>query len=144
LSVPAIKAALHRGRSRLRELAQTPDDQPLPVLSPVERARLSEYAERFNARDFDAIRDMLADEIRLELVNRTRMKGRKEVATYFGNYSSVSDWWLVSCIDRWAPGPVLVRSSSDPFRAADLFHRPGMVGKPDRQHPGLPLCALRR
>src|SRR6266568_281760 len=43
LSVPAIKAALHRGRSRLRELAQTPDDQPLPVLSPAERARLSEY-----------------------------------------------------------------------------------------------------
>src|SRR4051812_33458686 len=25
-SIPAVKAALHRGRSRLRELAQTPDD----------------------------------------------------------------------------------------------------------------------
>ena len=38
MSVSAIKAALHRGRARLRELAAEPDDRPLPRLDPAERA----------------------------------------------------------------------------------------------------------
>lgn len=37
-SIPAIKAALHRGRTRLRELAQEPDDAPVPELAERERA----------------------------------------------------------------------------------------------------------
>ena len=119
-SIPAIKAALHRGRSRLRELAQTPDDHTWPVLSPAESARLSDYAERFNARDFDAIRDMLADDIRLELVNRTRMNGRKEVANYFGNYSKVSDWCLMPGLIDGRPA-VLVRESSNPSAPPSYF-----------------------
>jgi RNA polymerase sigma-70 factor, ECF subfamily len=93
-SVPAVKAALHRGRARLRELAGEPDDGPLAALSGTERTRLAAYAERFNARDFDAVRDMLAEDVRLELVARTRMRGR-EAHTYFGNYASVDDWRLV-------------------------------------------------
>jgi RNA polymerase sigma-70 factor (ECF subfamily) len=93
-SVPAVKAALHRGRARLRELAGELDDRPSPALSGAERTRLAAYAERFNARDFDAIRDMLAEDVRLELVSRTRMSGR-EVHNYFGNYASVGDWRLV-------------------------------------------------
>ena len=119
-SIPAIKAALHRGRLRLRELAQTPDDHAWPALPAAESARLSDYAERFNAHDFDAIRDMLADEIRLELVNRTRMKGRKQVATYFTNYSSISDWWLVPALIDGRPA-VLVRASSDPAAPPSYF-----------------------
>src|SRR5215467_8669855 len=67
-SIPAVKAALHRGRERLRAVALEPDDRPLPVLSQTERARLSAYVDRFNARDFDTIRDMLAEDVRLELV----------------------------------------------------------------------------
>src|SRR6266436_3685878 len=60
LSLPAIKAALHRGRTRLRELAQEPEDLPIPVLQDAERVLLAAYVDRFNARDFDAVRDMLA------------------------------------------------------------------------------------
>ena len=45
---------------------------PLPVLAEPERSRLAAYVDRFNARDFDAVRDMLGEEVRLELVNRTR------------------------------------------------------------------------
>jgi RNA polymerase sigma-70 factor (ECF subfamily) len=119
-SIPTIKAALHRGRSRLRELAQTSDDQPWPVLSDAERARLSQYTERFNARDFDAIRDMLADDIRLELVNRTRMNGRREVANYFGNYASVSGWRLMPALIDGRPA-VLVRESDDPSAPPSYF-----------------------
>jgi RNA polymerase sigma-70 factor (ECF subfamily) len=94
-SIPAVKAALHRGRARLRELAQEPDDAPLPVLAEPERSLLAAYVDRFNARDFDALRDMLADEVRLDLVAKHRLNGRTEVANYFHNYSRRQDWRLV-------------------------------------------------
>ena len=63
ISIPALKAALHRGRAHLRALAAEPEDQPAPVLSKPERERLAAYVDCFNARDFDAVRDMLADEV---------------------------------------------------------------------------------
>ena len=76
-SIPAVKASLHRGRERLRELADEAEDLPLPVLTEPQRSLLTAYVDRFNVRDFDAIRDMLAAEVQLELVARTRMNGRK-------------------------------------------------------------------
>jgi RNA polymerase sigma-70 factor, ECF subfamily len=94
-SLPAVKAALHRGRTRLRELADEPDDQPGPELSKAERDRLGAYVAHFNARDFDAIRAMISDDVRLDLVNKTRVNGKAEVSRYFGNYSKLSDWHLV-------------------------------------------------
>ena len=95
LSLPAVKAALHRGRTQLREFASEPEDMPPPKLSDADRARLSAYVTHFNARDFDAIRAMIADDVRLDLVNKTRLNGKAEVSRYFGNYSSLSDWHLV-------------------------------------------------
>jgi RNA polymerase sigma-70 factor (ECF subfamily) len=94
-SLPAVKAALHRGRTQLRALADEPDDAPRPNLSGADRARLEAYVTHFNARDFDAIRAMIADDVRLELVSKTRLNGKAEVSRYFGNYSKVSDWHLV-------------------------------------------------
>lgn len=94
-SLPAVKASLHRGRTRLREIAGEPEDAPQPVLSEAERAQLAAYVAHFNARDFDAIRAMIADDVRLELVNKTRMRGKVEVSRYFGNYSGAGDWRLV-------------------------------------------------
>jgi RNA polymerase sigma-70 factor, ECF subfamily len=94
-SLPAVKASLHRGREKLRELAKEGDDAPQPVLSVSERAQLDAYVAHFNARDFDAIRAMIADDVRLELVNKSRMRGKAEVSRYFGNYSGAGDWRLV-------------------------------------------------
>ena len=116
-SVPAVKADLHRGRSRLRTLAQEPEDRPVPALSEAERSLLTVYVDRFNARDFDAIREMLAEEVRLELVNRTRMRGRREVANYVDNYSRVRDWRLV-------PGLVEGRAAVIVFDPQDSSGRP--------------------
>jgi RNA polymerase sigma-70 factor, ECF subfamily len=95
-SLPATKAALHRGRTQLRERAQEGDEAPRPALSDADQARLNAYVASFNARDFDNIRAMLADDVRLELVGKTRMRGKAEVSRYFGNYSKVSDWRLVA------------------------------------------------
>jgi RNA polymerase sigma-70 factor (ECF subfamily) len=94
-SLPAVKAALHRGRTQLREFAREPEDVAQPKLSDADRARLSAYVTHFNARDFDAIRAMIADDVRLELVNKSRLNGKAEVSRYFGNYSKISDWHLV-------------------------------------------------
>jgi RNA polymerase sigma-70 factor (ECF subfamily) len=119
-SVPAIKAALNRGRKRLREIANEPEDLSLPPLAEPERLLLAKYIDRFNARDFDAVRDMLADEVRLELVNRTRMNGKGEVGRYFHNYTDVDDWRFVpGFVDR-RPA-LLVCDPRDPSAAPSYF-----------------------
>jgi RNA polymerase sigma-70 factor (ECF subfamily) len=94
-SLAAAKAALHRGRTQLRAFADEPEDAPQASLSDADRARLGAYVAHFNARDFDAIRAMIADDVRLELVSKTRLNGKAEVSRYFGNYSGISDWHLV-------------------------------------------------
>ena len=94
-SLPAAKAALHRGRTQLRAYAEEPEDVPQQLLSDADRERLGAYVAHFNARDFDAIRAMIADDVRLELVSKTRLNGKAEVSRYFGNYDAISDWHLV-------------------------------------------------
>ena len=114
-SVPAVKAALHRGRARLRALALEPDDAPLPRLAEPERSLLAAYVDRFNARDFDAIRDMLAGEVRLELVARTRMNGSNEVRKYFHNYAQVEDWHLAAGLVDGRPAALVHRPDVSPL-----------------------------
>ncbi len=119
-SLPAVKAALHRGRARLRELADEPWDLPHPELSEIERDRLGAYVAHFNARDFDAIRAMIADDVRLDLVSKTRMRGKAEVVRYFGNYSKVSDWHLVPGLVEGRPA-ILVFDPDEPGAAPKYF-----------------------
>jgi RNA polymerase sigma-70 factor, ECF subfamily len=119
-SILAVKAALHRGRTRLRELAREPEDLVAPVLAEPERSLLAAYVDRFNARDFDAIRDMLADEVRLELVNRSRMNGRSEVGKYFHNYGLAADWHFVPALVDRRPA-LLVRDPGDPSGSMAYF-----------------------
>jgi RNA polymerase sigma-70 factor, ECF subfamily len=83
-------------RARLRELSAADPLSPRPpALSENERGLLAAYIERFNARDFDSLRDMLADEVRLDLVARTPLKGRAEVSKYYGYYEKLNDWRFV-------------------------------------------------
>ncbi|MBR0753204.1 sigma-70 family RNA polymerase sigma factor [Bradyrhizobium jicamae] len=120
VSLPAVKAALHRGRAQLRALADEPDDAPRPALSEADRARLNAYVTSFNARDFDAIRAMIADDVRLELVNRQRLNGKAEVSRYFGNYSGVHDWQLAPGIVDGRPA-ILVLDPSAPTAPPKYF-----------------------
>jgi RNA polymerase sigma-70 factor (ECF subfamily) len=119
-SLPAVKAALHRGRTRLSELANEPEDVPRPVLPEADRVRLGAYVTHFNARDFDAIRNMIADDVRLDLVNKTRMNGKAEVSRYFGNYSKVHDWHLVPGLVEGRPA-ILVFDPAVPSAAPRYF-----------------------
>ena len=119
-SLPAAKAALHRGRTQLRALAQEPEDAPRPRLSDADQTRLSAYVASFNARDFDAIRAMLADDVKLELVSKTRMRGKAEVSRYFGNYSKVGDWRLVAGSVEGRPA-ILVFDPNEPDGGPKYF-----------------------
>jgi RNA polymerase sigma-70 factor (ECF subfamily) len=119
-SLPAVKAALHRGRTQLRELADEPDDRPPPKLSDADRKRLGGYVAHFNARDFDAIRAMIADDVRLDLVNKTRMNGKAEVSRYFGNYSKADDFHLVPGLVEGRPA-ILVFDPNEPGSGPKYF-----------------------
>ena len=91
-SEPAAKSALQRGRARLREIATEPDDTAPPMLSNAMRVRLVAYVEGFKAGDFDAVRAMLADDVRLDLVARLRREGKSEASEYFGRYAATDRW----------------------------------------------------
>jgi RNA polymerase sigma-70 factor (ECF subfamily) len=97
-TVPSMKSALQRGRARLRELGNKPDEAP-QVLDGPTRVRLEMYVERFTAQDFGAVRAMLADDVRLDLVNRLQLHGRTEVGEYFHRYAAAGGW-------RFTPGIV--------------------------------------
>lgn len=93
-TLAATKAALHRGRAQLRLLAAEPEEAVAPRLDADDERRLRRYVDLFNARDFDAVRALIAEDIQLEVVNRTRLRGKAQASTYFGNYDRVSDWAL--------------------------------------------------
>ena len=92
LTVPAVKAALHRGRVRLRELRPAPGAPDAASAPPSPDA--VRYARLFNARDWDAVRALLAEDVRLDLVSRVQRAGRRDVGEYFTNYSKFDDWHL--------------------------------------------------
>jgi RNA polymerase sigma factor (sigma-70 family) len=101
LSLPAIKAALHRGRTRLRERADSTVEPAAPRVPSPEIAR---YVALFNARDWDGVRAMLVEDVRLDLVSRTKRAGR-EVGSYVTNYAKRDDWTLVPA---WLEGREVV------------------------------------
>jgi RNA polymerase sigma factor (sigma-70 family) len=91
-SQPAAKSALQRGRAALRRLAQAPEDARLPLMSDSDRRKISNYVHLFRSGNFDAIRAMLADDVKLELVNRLQLEGRDKISPYFTRYSQETRW----------------------------------------------------
>ncbi len=91
-SEAAAKSALQRGRVRLREFAIEPTDISLPMLSDAMRARLIKYVEGSKVGDFDAVRAMLADDVKLDLVAKLRKQGKTEVGEYYARYAASEQW----------------------------------------------------
>jgi len=91
-SEAAAKSALQRGRVRLREFAKEPAHVSLPMLSDGMRARLTTYVEGFKIGDFDTVRAMLADDVKLDLVAKLRKRGKSEVGEYYNAYEASKRW----------------------------------------------------
>jgi RNA polymerase sigma factor (sigma-70 family) len=86
LSVDAVKAHLARGRARLRAInAQAPAPartKPRPPSPAVAR-----YVALFNGRDWEGLRAMLADDVRLIQSTYPVRAGAADVGMFFGIYS---------------------------------------------------------
>jgi RNA polymerase sigma factor (sigma-70 family) len=98
-SPTAAKSALQRRRASLRRLAQAPADTALPLMSGSDRRKITTYVHLFRSGDFDALRAMLADDVKLDLVNRLQLEGRDKIGPYFTRYAEETKW-------RSAPGAV--------------------------------------
>jgi RNA polymerase sigma-70 factor (ECF subfamily) len=121
-SVPSIKGALHRGRATLRRQAAAGDSQPAPALPQEQAVLLGRYVALFNARDFDALRAMLAEDVRLELIGMTEKSGAADVGGYFTNYARVAGLRLDPGVVDGQPA-VLVSEPPDGRPAYCLFVR---------------------
>jgi RNA polymerase sigma-70 factor (ECF subfamily) len=80
-TVMAVKAALVRGRAKLRQ-AEEEDRVDADASA---RAALDRYASLFNARDWEGVRALVADDCRLDLVSKSQRQG-KAVGAYFARY----------------------------------------------------------
>ena len=116
LTVPAVKAALHRGRERLRRQNWLSHEEQASAIRRPSGA-VTRYAALFNARDWDAVRAMLADDVRLELVSRSKRSGKAQVSGYVDQYASHEGWRLAPA---WLDGREVVAA----FRHLD-DERPG-------------------
>ncbi len=91
LTVDSVKAHLARGRARLHEInakaSQLPD-----VKSP--SAAVARYAALFNQRDWDGLRALLADDVKLNQSTYPVRVGSADVGMFFSIYAKIDGVWL--------------------------------------------------
>jgi RNA polymerase sigma-70 factor (ECF subfamily) len=91
-TVGGVKAALNRGRSKL---AMPPTRIPSSRANTSEDAALLRlYVERFNARDWDGLRELIAADARLVVADR--FVGRLADSGYFGVYERMPVSWRLA------------------------------------------------
>ena len=83
LTVNAVKAHLARGRARLKTINAQAPAQPAP--RPPSPA-VTRYVALFNRRDWDGLRAMLADDVRLIQSTYPLRAGAADVGMFFGIY----------------------------------------------------------
>jgi RNA polymerase sigma-70 factor (ECF subfamily) len=105
-SVGGVKAALNRGRLKLakysalsQEQNRDKDGAPALWISPRKKsAEMSKllhlYVKRFNRRDWDGLRELIADDARVRVADR--FEGRVDEAPYFGNYARRRVAWQLA------------------------------------------------
>lgn len=115
ISEPAAKAVLHRGRERLQALSAVAPDES-SAARPASPG-IARYVALFNARDWDGVRALLAEDVRLDLVSRAKRSGR-EVASYVTNYAQKTDWYLTP---GWVDGREVIVVFRDPSDARPSY-----------------------
>jgi RNA polymerase sigma-70 factor (ECF subfamily) len=92
-TLAGVKAALHRGRAKLHAI----ESAPVAVTFDAGQRKLFEaYADVFNRRDWDALRNLVRADARLEIVGSTEGKMSGLGATYSGNYTGLPWEWRLS------------------------------------------------
>ena len=83
-TVGAVKAALSRARHTLAVTPRAVLDRPAAPASADDAVMLRRYVALFNARDWDGLRALLAEEAQLDIVSR--LKQRAIRASYYERY----------------------------------------------------------
>ena len=86
-TVNAVKAHLARGRAQLNEVNGRPAI-PLPKRPPSPQA--AQYVTLFNARDWDGLRALLADDVMLKQSSHPIRAGRADVGMFFTIYATMA------------------------------------------------------
>ena len=102
LSVDAVKAHLARGRARLRQI--NAQSGPLLDVRPPSAA-VSRYVTLFNQRDWDALRSLLADDVKLSQSTHLLRVGRADVGMLFTIYAQSPEVWLAPA---WLEGQEVI------------------------------------
>jgi RNA polymerase sigma-70 factor (ECF subfamily) len=139
-TVGGVKAALKRGRLKLATL---PERGAPPRQKNEDLARLLHlYVERFNRRDWDGLRELIAADARLRVADR--FAGRLVDSPYFGNYEHWTVPWRMAVgevdgepviirlqreTDRWTPKAVVRLGVTDGhiMRILDYGHCPWVL-----------------
>lgn len=110
ITANAVKALLKRGRTNLANLRQSAAPRATEGFS----EQTLRFAKLFNAREWNELRDLLAEDVRLEQVSRSLRAGRKDVGILFTNYDRLHNWRLVPA---WLEGREVL-ALVDPLRPA--------------------------
>jgi RNA polymerase sigma factor (sigma-70 family) len=108
LTVDAVKGHLARGRARLREInAQA---ATLAEARPASAA-VTRYVALFNQRDWEGLRALLADDVKLVQSTYPLRAGAADVAMFFGIYSRSAP---VRLAPAWLDGREVIAVYEDP------------------------------
>ncbi len=107
LTVDAVKAHLARGRARLREINAKAG--PLPDAKPTSAA-VARYVALFNRRDWDGLRALLADDVKLNQSTHPVRVGSADVGMFFSIYAKIDGVWL---IPAWLEGREVIAVFED-------------------------------
>src|SRR4030095_7930999 len=103
-TVGGVKAALKRGRTKL---AAIPASAERPRPKNVKLAQLLRlYVDRFNQRDWDGVRELIAADARLQVADR--FLGPLSESPYFGNYERLIFEWRMA-VGEVDGEPVIIR-----------------------------------
>jgi RNA polymerase sigma factor (sigma-70 family) len=91
LTVDSVKAHLARGRARLRQINAVAGRPP--QARPPSPA-VARYVALFNQRDWDGLRALLADDVKLNQATHPMRVGAADVGMFFSIYATVDGLWL--------------------------------------------------
>ena len=114
-TLAGVKAALHRGRTKLHAI----ESAPVEVAFDADQRKLFEaYADVFNRRDWDALRNLVRADARLEIVGSTEGKMSGLGATYSSNYTGLPwEWRLSAALVDGVPALVHWKRDGSEWRA---------------------------
>jgi RNA polymerase sigma factor (sigma-70 family) len=107
LTVDAVKGHLARGRARLREINAQADS--LPAARPASAA-VARYVALFNQRDWDGLRALLADDVKLIQSSYPLRAGAADVGLFFTAYAKNDRVWLAPA---WLEGREVIAVFED-------------------------------